>query len=262
MTRRVRKDNLIVEICADRAELGRRAGRDAADAIRDAIRKNGSARVIFAAAPSQNETLDALVAAPDVDWSKVVALHMDEYVGLPVGSTARFSWYLRKHCFDRLPFGKVFYIDEQKGDDVDSTLKRYAEILARGSVDVVCMGIGENGHVAFNDPPVADFNDPLPIKLVRLDDACRRQQVNDGCFPDFASTPTHAITLTVPTLARAARQICAVPGKLKAPAVRRTLEGVVSTECPATILRTLPNATLYVDRDSFALAEDLPLEEI
>ena len=262
MSKRYQKDRLTVEVCADRAELGRRAGADAAEAIRAAIEKKGEARVIFAAAPSQNETLDALVAAPGVDWSKVVALHMDEYVGLPIGSPARFSRYLKDHCFDRLPFKEIYYLDEEKGEDTETLLKRYAEILAQEPVDVVCMGIGENGHVAFNDPPVADFNDPLSIKLVELDDACRRQQVNDGCFPNFDATPTHALSLTVPTLANAGRQICAVPGKLKAAAVRRTLDGPVATECPATILRTLPNATLYVDADSFSLCGDLALEEL
>ena len=261
MSKLYRKGKLIVEVCADRAELGRRAGHDAAAAIRAAIAQKGQARVIFAAAPSQNETLDALVEEPDLDWSKVVALHMDEYVGLPIGSTARFSYYLKKRCFERVPFKEIYYLDEQKGDDVETLLRRYTEILAQGPIDVVCMGIGENGHVAFNDPPVADFNDPLPIKVVELDDVCRNQQVNDGCFPNFESTPTHALSLTVPTLASAGRQICAVPGKLKASAVRRTLEGPVSTECPATILRTVPNATLYVDADSFSLCGDLKLED-
>ncbi|MBQ4194503.1 MAG: 6-phosphogluconolactonase, partial [Thermoguttaceae bacterium] len=159
--------------------------------------------------------------------------------------------YLKKHCFELVPFMAVYYIDEQTGLTVDEMKRRYEEILRSGPIDVVCMGIGENGHVAFNDPPVADFNDPEAIKVVELDDVCRRQQVNDGCFPDFDSTPTHALTLTVPTLASGAVQICAVPGKLKAAAVKRTLEGPVATECPATVLRTLPNATLFVDADSY-----------
>lgn len=251
-----RQENLLVKVCADRAELGRVAGADAADAIRTATDARGEARVIFAAAPSQNETLDYLVAAQDVDWTKVVALHMDEYVGLPIGSTARFSYYLKKHCFERAPIKKVYYIDEERGDDLQAILERYERILQASPIDVVVMGIGENGHVAFNDPPVADFNDPLAIKVVELDDACRNQQVHDGCFPNFESTPERAVTLTVPTLARAARQICAVPGKLKAAAVRKTLLDPVSTACPATILRTVPNATLYLDEDSFSLCND------
>ena len=246
-----KKDLLTVNVAPDRAELGVRAGKAAAEAIRAAIARRGEARVIFAAAPSQNETRATLVAEPGVDWTKVVALHMDEYVGLPIGSEARFSYYLKKHCFELVPFKAVYYIDEQTGLTVDEMKRRYEEILRFGPIDVVCMGIGENGHVAFNDPPVADFNDPEAIKVVELDDACRRQQVNDGCFPDFDSTPTHALTLTVPTLASGAVQICAVPGKLKAAAVKRTLEGPVATECPATVLRTLPNATLFVDADSY-----------
>ena len=249
------KDNLTVNVCADRAELGREAGKLAAESIAAAIAERGEARVIFAAAPSQNETLDALMASPLVDWTKVVALHMDEYIGLPFGSTARFSYYLKKHCFERAPFKAIYYLDEEKGASVDEMIERYETIVNDGPIDVVCMGIGETGHVAFNDPPVADFNDPKLVKVVELDDVCRQQQVNDGCFPDFASTPSHALTLTVPALARGGVQVCAVPGKLKAAAVKNTLDDPVSTACPATILRVLTRATLFVDADSFSLCE-------
>ena len=229
-----RKDKLIIEVCADRAELGARAGADAADAIRAAINANGEARVVFAAAPSQNETLETLVNAPDIDWTKVVALHMDEYIGLPTGSGARFSYYLKKHLFEKLPFKRIYYIDDQKGDSVEKLLARYSEILAQAPIDVVCMGIGENGHIAFNDPDVADFDDPLPIKVVELDEECRRQQVNDGCFPTFALTLTHAMTLTIPT-AGAYRHL-PVPGQLKAPSDGP--EGPVTTARPASVMRT------------------------
>ncbi|MBQ9874471.1 MAG: glucosamine-6-phosphate deaminase [Thermoguttaceae bacterium] len=246
------KDQMKTTVCADRAELGALAGNLAADFIRRAIADRGEARVIFAAAPSQNETLAALVAAEGIDWAKVVALHMDEYVGLPIGSKARFSRYLKDHIFEKVPFKAIYYIDEERGEGVDALISRYEKILAEGPVDLVCMGIGENGHVAFNDPPVADFRDPKAIKLVELDDVCRRQQVNDGCFPDFDSTPSSALTLTVPSLARGAARVCAVPGKLKAGAVKKTLEDPVSEACPATILRTLPNSFLFVDADSFS----------
>ncbi len=255
MTTTYRKDNLTVHLCADRDELGAQAAEVAAASIAKAIAEREEARVIFGAAPSQNETLAALLRDPRIDWTKVVAMHMDEYVGLPVGSESRFSCYLRKHIAELVPFKKVYYIDEEKGASVEEMIERYENIINEGPIDVVCMGIGENGHVAFNDPPVADFNDPELIKLVELDDACRRQQVNDGCFPDFASTPTHALTLTIPALARGAVQVCAVPGKLKAPAVKRTLEGPISTECPATILRVLTRAHLFVDADSHSLCE-------
>lgn len=249
-------DKLRVVLSETRAELGRRAGRDAAKAIAEAIDEKGEARVVFAAAPSQNETLQTLCAAKNVDWTKVVALHMDEYIGLPPGSPARFSRYLREHCFGKLPFKAVHYLDpEDRGDSVEFLLSRYTTILAQGPIDVVVMGIGENGHIAFNDPHVADFRDFMSVKLVDLDDKCRQQQVNDGCFASIEETPTQAITLTVPTLANAARQICAVPGPLKAEAVRKTIYAPVSPECPATILRTLPNATLYLDADSASLLD-------
>lgn len=249
-------DKLRVVLSETRAELGRRAGRDAAKAIAEAIEKKGEARVVFAAAPSQNETLETLCAAKNVDWTKVVALHMDEYIGLPPGSPARFSRYLREHCFGKLPFKAVYYLDpEDRGDSVDFLISRYTTILAQSPIDVVVMGIGENGHIAFNDPHVADFRDFMSVKLVDLDEKCRQQQVNDGCFPSLEETPTQAITLTVPTLANAARQICAVPGPLKAGAVRNALCGPVSPECPASILRTLPGATLYLDADSASLLD-------
>ena len=252
MSKQYRQENLIVDVSENRAELGRRAGKDAADAIRAAIAAKGEARVIFAAAPSQNETLDALVAEPGIDWTKVVALHMDEYLGLPVGSEARFSFYLKKHCFERVPFKAIWYLDEEKGDDVETMLARYTELLAAGPIDVVCMGIGENGHVAFNDPPVADFNDPQAIKVVELDDVCRQQQVNDGCFAKFADVPEYAMTLTCPTLMRATWKFCIVPAPTKAEAVLRTLTWDIGERCPATILRRSDNAVLYLEPASAA----------
>ncbi len=243
-------ERMTIDVAENRAELGLHAGLIAADAIRSAILRRGEARVIFAAAPSQNEMLATLVAQSDIDWTRVVALHMDEYIGLPVNSKARFSYYLKKHCFEAVPFKAVYYIDEGKGLSVEEMKERYAKILKEAHIDLVCMGIGENGHVAFNDPHVADFNDPELIKEVELDDVCRQQQVNDGCFPDLASTPTRALTLTIPALALADIHVCSVPGHLKAAAVTRTLEGKISPECPATILRTFPNASLFLDRDS------------
>lgn len=244
---------LNVNVSPNRGELGVRAGKAAAVAIQKAITEKGSARVIFAAAPSQNETLANLVMYPDIDWSKVTGLHMDEYIGLPVDSEARFSWYLRMHCFELLPFKQVFLLDEGDGKSPEELCRRYDSLLKEGPVDVVCMGIGENGHIAFNDPPVADFNDPLSVKIVDLDDICRNQQVNDGCFPDFDSVPKQAISLTIPTLMAAGCLICAVPGERKRNAVMETLNGPIGTACPATILRTHPNATLFVDTDSCTL---------
>jgi glucosamine-6-phosphate deaminase len=255
----LKKDKLTVKKYDTRAEMGTAAAKDAEKVISDIIKEKGEINIIFAAAPSQNEMLENLLKSTLIDWERVNALHMDEYVGLPKGSEARFSHYLKTHIFDALPFKAVYLLDEQTDDaaDVEALRTRYEALLADGPIDVVCMGIGENGHIAFNDPPVADFNDPKRVKLVELDDACRRQQVNDGCFPNFESTPREALTLTVPALTTGRRLICAVPGPLKAPAVRKTLTDAVSEACPATILRRTPNATLYVDAESFSLCADL-----
>lgn len=243
---------LKVTVCDDRVTLGALAATSAAKAIREAIRKNGKARVVFAAAPSQNEMLDALVAEPNIDWSRVTALHMDEYIGLPVNSPARFSAYLRNHCFDRLPFGEVYLLNEgDPGATPEQLCARYTSILSTGPIDVVCMGIGENGHVAFNDPAVAKFQDTQLVKVVDLDEKCRQQQVNDGCFPDLGEVPRQAITLTVPALMSGLCLVCSAPGERKRAAVERSLSGPISEECPASILRTHSCATLFVDRDSY-----------
>lgn len=242
-------DRLRVRVYPDRAALGAAAGRDAADRLRALLAAKPNVRMIFAAAPSQNETLATLAAEPGIDWSRVTAFHMDEYIGLPDDAPQRFGRYLREHVFSLVRPGVVHFIDSTS--DAESECRRYGALLRAAPVDVVCLGIGENGHVAFNDPPVADFNDPRTIKPVALDDACRQQQVNDGCFPSFAAVPTHALTLTIPTLLSGAHLFCAVPGPTKRAAVQRTLNGPVSTECPSTVLRSHPDCTLYVDRESY-----------
>lgn len=205
-------------------------------------------RMVFAAAPSQAEMLDALVAEPGIDWSRVEAFHMDEYLDLPDGHPARFGVWLDRHLFDRLPFGAVHRIEP--GEAAGQTARDYAARLAAAPIDIVCLGIGVNGHLAFNDPPVADFRDPLDVKIVELDEVCRRQQVDDGCFPDFDSVPAYALTLTIPRLLRADRMVCVVPGRAKRDAVRATLHGPLGEACPATALRGHPAATLYLDPES------------
>ena len=250
-----RVDRLLVEVFPDRVALGRAAGQAAADILRDVLAKKESARVIFAAAPSQNECLDTLVGEPGIDWNRVTALHMDEYIGLPVDAPERFSHYLKTRIFDRLPFKEVFLLDDPTLRlDNEEILKRYRQILAQGPVDLVCMGIGENGHIAFNDPP-APFDDPEAVKIVDLDLVCRQQQVNDGCFPNVDAVPKQAVSLTIPTLTSAAALVCSVPGKFKRRAVRQTLTGPVSEDCTATALRQHPNATLFVDEDSCDVTE-------
>jgi glucosamine-6-phosphate deaminase len=195
--------------------------------------------------------LEALIAEEGIDWGRVHALHMDEYVNLPADAPQGFGNFLRRAIFDKVPFASVNLI----GTDADSeaTCARYDALLTEHPVDIVCMGIGENGHIAFNDPHVADFNDPLKIKKVDLDQKCRQQQVNDGCFQTIDQVPTHALTLTIPTLYNVENVFCVVPAASKAEAVKNTVTGPVSEACPASILRRHANAILYVDADSSAL---------
>ena len=237
-------------IAPDRTRMGQLAAGRAIAALRQRLADQARVRLVFAAAPSQNEFLDALVTAEGIDWARVEALHMDEYVGLETGHPASFRHFLEQRVFSRVPFGAVHYIDDGSGAD---PLPRYTAILAEAPIDIVLMGIGENGHIAFNDPPVADFDDPLPIKRVRLDAACRQQQVNDGCFPDLDHVPEEAWTLTIPTLVAPPLRFSIVPTALKAPAIRDTLEGPIATSCPASILRRAPRTELFVDRDAASL---------
>jgi glucosamine-6-phosphate deaminase len=171
---------------------------------------------------------------------------MDEYLGLPAGAPQLFGSYLKEHLFSMVPFGSVHLMNGQAADPKEECA-RYAALLEEEPIDLVCMGIGENGHVAFNDPPVADFDDRAVVKVVRLDEACRQQQVNDGCFPSLDLVPLLALTMTVPALISAACLSAAVPGPAKAEAVRQTIEGPIATSCPASILRTHACASLFLD---------------
>ncbi|NDL64034.1 glucosamine-6-phosphate deaminase [Acerihabitans arboris] len=243
-----RCENLAVQVFADRRQMGRHAGETAAAYLRKCLSAKDNVRIIFAAAPSQNEFLAALAAAGDIDWSRVTAFHMDEYIGLPAGSAQRFSHYLNRHLFDVVRPGQVHLIPE--GDE-RRVCRDYAALISRAPLDMVCLGVGENGHLAFNDPPVADFHDPEIMKVVELDPACRRQQVNDGCFAAIDQVPTQAVTLTIPTLMSAARLFCMVPGITKRAAVRGLLQLPLSTACPATVLRTHPACELFTDVDAY-----------
>jgi len=227
--------------------MGNAAAAAVADAMHARLRTQKQVRMIFAAAPSQAEMLDALCREPGIDWSRVTAFHMDEYIGLRPEAPERFAIWLDRHVFDRVPFGEVHRIVPEP--DADLAARAYATELAAAPIDIVCLGIGINGHIAFNDPPVADFADPLDVKVVPLDEICRRQQVDDDCFARLDDVPHTALTLTVPRLLRAGQLFCVAPGAAKRDAVRRTLYGPLSTECPASILREA-NCTLYLDRES------------
>lgn len=242
---------LPVRIYDTRRNMGEAAAADVAACIRELLAVKQEIYMIFAAAPSQNEFLAALAAAPGIEWNRIHALHMDEYVGLPADAPQGFGNFLRAAIFGQVPFASVDYIGTES--DPDETCRRYAALLQGIQVDIVCMGIGENGHIAFNDPPVADFNDPLTIKKVALDETCRLQQVHDGCFARIEEVPRYAVTLTVPTMFRARYIFCIVPAPTKANAVRATVCGPISEQCPASILRTHEHAILYTDSDSAAL---------
>ena len=247
MLKVIQTEKLVTEVYETRAEMGMAAGKAAADAIRAVLKEKEFANVIFAAAPSQNEMLNALFAS-DVDFSRVRAFHMDEYVGLGIDDEQSFARYLFDHAFSRAKFASVHYINIKL--PIEEACASYEKLLTDYAPDVVLMGIGENGHIAFNDPPVADFADPYLIKRVELDQICRMQQVHDGCFPTLDDVPKYALTLTVPALMSAKRLICTVPAKTKAQAVKAMLEGAYGEVCPATALRRHEHATMFLDADS------------
>lgn len=236
-----------VRIYPDRDKLGSVAARDIADELRTLLASQEHVRMLFAAAPSQTETLAALAAQPDIDWSRVIAFNMDEYIGLPPAHPQSFGAWLHGAFFDRVPIGRTEVMQGTADPDV---LAAYVDRLNATAIDIGCLGIGINGHIAFNDPAVADFSDPHAIKTVDLDETSRRQQVIDECFSRLEDVPQTAVTLTIPTLLSARRIFCMVPGAAKTDAARATILSELSTEWPSTILRTHPRCTLYLDNES------------
>jgi glucosamine-6-phosphate deaminase len=247
---------LAVEIHADRPALGRAAARAVAAELHGLITRQGEARVIFACAPSQDQFLAALIDPAQcglaLDWSRITAFHMDDYVGLTAAHPQSFRAYLRQHLLDHVAVGH-FHPLPAEHPEPSVVAARYTALLREKPIDLVCMGIGENGHIAFNDPPVADFEDPHLVKVVELDSTCRQQQVNDGCFPTLADVPLHAFTLTITVFRQARRLSIHVPGPRKATAVQATVQGPITTACPASILRLHANATLYIDTAAASL---------
>lgn len=244
-----RKDKLLIHVFPNRQAMGHAAAVDVANCMKQLLHNKENIRMVFAAAPSQNEFLQALIEVEDIDWSRVTAFHMDEYIGLPHDAPQRFSHFLKERLFDKVKLRDAQLID--CSNTILDECERYGKLLSEAPIDIVCLGIGENGHIAFNDPPVADFQDMEIIKSVQLDEACRRQQVNDGCFPDFESVPNDALTLTIPAMMSGRHLFCIVPGPAKRNAVKGTLYGEVSTNCPASILRTHQDCVLYLDTDSY-----------
>lgn len=235
-----------VKISETRREMGIVSAADTARAICSLLEKKEYINMIFAAAPSQLDLLCELVKHDEVDFGRINAFHMDEYIGLAPDAPQGFGNFLYKYLFSKVNFRSVHYLNRE-GKDAALVCSEYEKLLCEYPVDIVCMGIGENGHIAFNDPAEADFNDKRLVKIVNLDDVCRMQQVNDKCFEKISDVPTQAVTLTVPALIKAEYNFCVVPTSLKANAVRDTVYGPISEACPASSLRLCKNATLYTD---------------
>ena len=254
MSRDFRAEDLSVRVFDDVQALAGAAAADAADAIRGAIDSRGEANVMLATGNSQLVFLAALIEHTDVDWGRVTAFHMDEYVDLAPTHSASFQRYMREKVAALIPMKEFHYLTGDTGD-AQAEADRYAALLRAHPLDLCCCGIGENGHLAFNDPPVADFDDPADVKIVALEPASRRQQVAEGHFATVDEVPTHAITVTIPALLRARRVLAIVPEARKAVPVRDALQGPISTDCPASYLRRQPHATLYLDAESASLLD-------
>lgn len=238
-------NKLAIKIYADRAAMGEAAASDVMNKIKELLQNKDFVNIIFAAAPSQNEFLAAL-AKSSLDWRRVRAFHMDEYIGLNKNAPQLFGNFLKERIFGKLPFSVIHYLNGITAA-AEEECKKYAALLKEYPVDIVCIGIGENGHIAFNDPPVADFKDTKMVKIAELDEACRQQQINDGCFATINDVPKSAITLTIPALMAAKYIYCMVPGVTKAEAVYNTLNKYITEQYPSTILRTHDEAILYLD---------------
>lgn len=245
-------DKLSVKRFESRDEMGRTAAADVSAVVRQLLERKSTVSMIFAAAPSQDDFLKYFSTDSEIDFSRIHAFHMDEYIGLDKDAPQGFGNYLKQHIFGKCPFRSVHYLSGQNPDP-EAECRRYASVLPREGVDIVCLGIGENGHIAFNDPQNADLRDSQVVKVVKLDAVCRQQQVNDGCFQSLDEVPKMAMTLTVPTLRNAAYHFCIVPTERKAKAVYKMLHGAISADCPASVLRAAPHAVLYLDAESASL---------
>lgn len=238
-----------VRTAASAAEAGRDAARRAASVLRDAITSRGAARVIFACAPSQEAMLAALAHEPDIDWARVHSFHMDEYLGLAPDHPNTFGQWLQ----ERLPAAALAGLERIRSDDRPAAeATRYAALLDEAPIDLVCLGIGVNGHIAFNEPGTSAPDDSEMVRVVTLDDASRRQQVDEGLFPQLSDVPTHALTLTVPALLAGRSLVCSVVGAHKADAVTRAAQGPIDALVPASFLRLHPDVTWFLDESAAA----------
>jgi glucosamine-6-phosphate deaminase len=246
-------DHLKVEIYQDNEKMGKAAAEAAAACIQEAVARRGIANILLATGNSQLSTFFALRKINNIPWAAVNIFHMDEYLGLTPGHPAGFASFLQHHLLKHIDGGTFYPVPGHSGN-VDAAIRGYELLLQAHPIDLCCLGIGENGHIAFNEPSATDFDDPVWVKRIALSEASRHQQVGEGHFDSFDEVPTHAITLTIPALRSAKAMLCIVPEERKAQAVRAALLGPISTTCPASILRQTPHARLFLDRDSAKLS--------
>ena len=247
-------DELSVRLYARQSDLAADAALMARNHLAETLGRTGKAAVILATGNSQIQFLEALIALGGVDWSKLTLFHMDEYLGIDANHKASFRRYMRERVEQRVRPGAFHYLEGDALLPFDEC-ERYGALLKAQPIDLCCLGVGENGHLAFNDPPVANFNDRHAVTVAKLDIACRTQQVNEGHFSGMDAVPQYALTLTIPTLCSPRRMICIAPEKRKARAIKDALEGPISPACPASILRRQPHATLMIDHDSASLLQ-------
>lgn len=248
MNQKLKVEQLDIEVFDETTDMGEAAANFVAQKINSAITEKGIAHVILATGTSQFPFLTAL-KQKNIDWKKVVVFHLDEYKGISDTHPGSFRKYLKERILDEVKPKKVFFINGD-ADQIEKVIEEYSEALENHPIDIACIGIGENGHIAFNDPPVADFNDLKKIKIVDLDEDCRKQQLGEGWFPTLEDVPEQALSLTIPMILSAKIISCVVPDKRKSEAVKNTLKAAISTDCPATILRTHANTKLFLDKQS------------
>lgn len=245
---------MTASVYPDLDQMGQAAAANTADILIRAVAENGSARVIIATGNSQIPFIRALANYEQIQWDKITVFHMDEYLGIPADHSASFRLWIHDRVEKAFSPKVVHYLN---GDSTDPEAEclRYEALLKEAPLDLVCMGIGENGHIAFNDPPVANFEDPVFAKVVELEEACRQQQVGEGHFPSLDAVPTHALSLTIPALLSPKHLQVVVPEERKADAVKKTIEGPIATSCPASILRTTSKARMFLDSDAASLLD-------
>lgn len=254
MIKEFKSDALRIKIFENSDAMGKAASGAVARQLHDVIGKKGHANLILATGASQFSFLEHL-QKETIEWKKITVFHLDEYLGIPETHPASFRRYLKERILEKVQPAQVHYL-EGDATDIAAEASRYEALLQDHPIDLACIGIGENGHIAFNDPPVADFNDPRLVKVVALDQACRMQQLGEGWFPSLEEVPTHALSLTIPAIMSCSRISCVVPDERKAKAVYETVKGEISTACPASILRRHPDADLYLDVYSAKLLID------